>query len=484
MTPRPTAPLVIASNRGPVDFVLADGEIVRRPGAGGLINVLGPVLAGGEGVWIAAARTEGDRAMARRAAGVPVPVDIPEGRVAVRALEFAPETYQAYYEAIGTDILWFLHHHLLESIPDGAQLRSNWQAYEQVNDRFAAACAEVAAPGAVVLVQDYHLTTAPARLRARRRDLRIAHFTMTPWADPDRFHALPAPIARELVEGMLGADVVAFLATRWADAFLRCCAELGLEVDLVGRRVRSGDREAAVRVYPVGVDVAALRERLGHPRVRAEIGRLDAELGERQLIARVERMEPAKNTVRGVEAYGALLAARPDLAGRVVHHVLAYTSRATLPGYRRYAEEAHAAVRAVNDRFGTPGWTPVVLTTENDFDHGLALMARADVLVVNPVRDGMNLVAKEGAAVNDRGLALVLSRDAGAAEELGEAALLVDPSDTLALTTAIAAGLELPAAQRRAQARRLRDRGGALPPRLWLSAVLADLSRSASTLVE
>ena len=146
---RATAPLVIASNRGPVDFAVTDdGGITARRGEGGLIAVLGPVLADGDGVWIAAARTEGDRVMARRAAaeGRLSMVDLPEGRVALRALEFDPGDYDAYYSTVGTQTLWFLHHHLLDEAwpQDHARFRADWGAYTRVNDGFAAACAEVA----------------------------------------------------------------------------------------------------------------------------------------------------------------------------------------------------------------------------------------------------------------------------------------------------------------------------------------------------
>ncbi|HZN19006.1 MAG TPA: trehalose-6-phosphate synthase [Micromonosporaceae bacterium] len=477
---RPTAPLVIASNRGPVDFELTENGITTRRGEGGLIAVLGPVLADRDGVWVAAARTEGDRVMARRAdaGGVLSLVDLPEGRVAVRGLELDPRDYEAYYSSVGTQILWFLHHHLLdEARPrDDAGFRADWAAYLRVNERFAAACAETAAPGAVVLLQDYHLAVAPAMLRARRPDVRIAHFTMCPWAEPQRFRQLPAGAARALVEGMLGADVVAFLANRWADSFLRCCAELGLEVDHRTRRVRHPAGEAAVRVYRVGVDVAALRDRCGHPRVRLAARELDALVGDCRLVARVERMEPAKNAVRGITGFGEFLAAHPEQAGRVVHHVIAYTSRAGLDSYRRYARQVQAAARAVNRRFGTPAWTPVRVETVNDFDRGIALMARADVLVVNPVRDGMNLVAKECAAVNDRDAAVILSRETGAAEELGGAALLVDPFDTAQLADTIATALAMPRSDRRRRLQALRAGAMALPPRRWLATVLVDLS--------
>jgi trehalose 6-phosphate synthase len=243
--------------------------------------------------------------------------------------------------------------------------------------------------------------------------------------------------------------------------------------------IRHPDGVTRARVYPVGVDVPELRERMTRPAAARAATRVDEQVGDRLLITRVERMEPAKNAVRGVLAFGDYLAAHPDMAGRVVHHVLAYSSRADLPGYRRYTAEVQAAVDAVNAHHGRTGWTPVLLDTVNDADRGLALLARADVLVVNPLRDGMNLIAKEGPAVNDRDAVLILSREAGAAEEIGDAALLVDPHDVGALAGAIAAAVAMDPGERRRRAVALRAAAGALPPKEWLSKVLADLAPAA-----
>ncbi|MFY1681806.1 alpha,alpha-trehalose-phosphate synthase (UDP-forming) [Micromonospora sp. WMMD730] len=470
--------LVIASNRGPVDFRAdPNGIISYHRGEGGLIAVLTPVLAGGEGVWIAGARTDGDRIVARRAASTaePTAVDLPDGVVAVRYLDLDPRAYAAYYGTIGTETLWFLHHHLPVAGPDPAW-EAAWRDYERVNDEFAAACARAAAPGAAVLLQDYHLALAPSQLRQRRPDVRTAHFTMCPWADLAHFQRLPEQAARSLIHGMLGADLLAFLTPRWARAFLDSCADLGYAIDPARSEVHLPGRTVSVRVYPVGVDVSRLRERTAGSPARAEAARLDEIVAGRTLVARVERMEPAKNAVRGIEAFGELLRARPELVDRVVHYVLAYESRSSLPAYREYAADVAAAVTAVNGRYLTAARPPVVLDARNNLDRGLAVLARADVLVVNSWRDGMNLVAKEGAAVNTRDGVLILSRDAGAADELSPYALTVDPGDVGQLTRALATALNLPSSRRREWLHGLREASGAMPPRGWLDAVLADLA--------
>jgi trehalose 6-phosphate synthase len=483
-TQRGGAELVIASNRGPVERRTgADGRVAVHRGAGGLIAVLGPALASHGGVWVAAALTDEDRAAARelRARGRLDAVDLPEGPIGVRLLDVDPGDFASYYRTVSSELLWFLQHHLL---PGGApmswdaELRGHWDAYRRVNDAFATACAEAAAPGATVLLQDYHLTLAAHRLRELRPDVRSAHCTMTPWADPEHFAALPDDVRRELVSGLLGADLVCFLVPRWAEAFLSCCEQLGLRVDRARRAVRGpGGRWSQVRCFPVGVDAQSLRSRAEAPDVAYHERQLGALTENARLVVRVDRMEPSKNIVRGLDAYALFLEQHPERHGSVVHFVLAYASRGELAAYRDLAAQVGLLAADINRRFGSADWQPVVLETRNDFGRGLAAMALADVVVVNPVRDGMNLVAKEAAVLGRRDPALVLSRHAGAADDLADGCTLVDPFDVQELADAIAESLALPRAERTVRRERLRKGAVALPPGQWLAEVLAALAQ-------
>jgi trehalose 6-phosphate synthase len=482
---RAPARLVIASNRGPVERRAGPGGRVDvHRGSGGLVAVLGSALAAAGGVWVAAAITGADAQRAGELArtGRLDQVRLPEGPVRLRMLHLDPVVYRGYYRAISTELLWFLHHQMFDLTRQpvmDATLRAEWGRYRAANAAFARGCAEEVAPGGTVLLQDYHLALAPRQLRRLRPDARSAHFTMVPWADPGYFAVLPDDLARNLIDGMLGADMVCFLVPRWADAFLACCAGLGYPVDAPRRIVRDGDgRDVAVRCFPVGVDPDELRARAGAADVAAHKDALRRTLDGRKLVLRVDRMEPSKNVLRGLAGFAELLERDPVRRGRVVHLVLAYSSRGDLAPYRAYAADVEASVRRINARFGRPGWQPVLLETGNDYGRGLAAMAVADVLVVNPVRDGMNLVAKEGPVVSERDLALVLSTQAGAADDLSGGALLVDPFDVTSLADAIAIGLDLPPAERAARLRRLRAGAGALPPRRWLDAALAELDRS------
>jgi len=483
---RGAADLVVASNRGPVEMHDGADGVVARRGSGGLIAVLGPALASRGGVWVASALTPAERAMARAAARgrLRATVELPEGPVGLRLLDHDRVRYAQYYGRTSNELLWFLHHHMFDLTRQpvfDAALRASWSGYRDVNDAFAAACAEEAAEGGAVLIQDYHLSLAPRRLRSLRPDVRSAHFTMVPWADPDYFAVVPEPIARELVDGLLGADMVCFLVARWAEAFLACCQRLGYAVDRARTAVRDGDgRWAAVRCFPVGVDPETLRRRASEPDVERHKRALRELAGDRRLVVRVDRMEPSKNVLRGLAAFSELLQREPALRGRVVHFVLAYASRGELAAYRQYAEDVRRRVEEINRRFGTADWRPVVLETRNDFGRGLAAMALADVLVVNPLRDGMNLVAKEGPVVSEGGLALVLSRHAGAVDDLADGAALVDPFDVSALAARISSALAMSGEERAARLDKLRRGAGALPPGRWLAAATAELERVAA----
>jgi trehalose 6-phosphate synthase len=296
-------------------------------------------------------------------------------------------------------------------------------------------------------------------LRELRPDLRIGHFSHTPWAPPEYFRLLPGDIREQLMAGMLGADRVAFLTRRWADAF-RDCAQAFL-----GSGMPAGTR---IGVHGLGADGDFLRKRAHEPDVEERMAALREEIGAgRRTIVRVDRTELSKNIVRGLLAYRQLLEDHPEWRERVVHVAFAYPSRQDLAVYRDYTAAVQRVAEEINSAYGTPGWTPVVLHVKDDFARSLAAYRLADVALVNPIRDGMNLVAKEVPVVSDEGCALVLSREAGAYEELGPHAFAVNPYDVLETARALHEALSLPDAERAERSKRLADAATALPPARW-----------------
>ncbi|PKW09178.1 trehalose 6-phosphate synthase [Streptomyces sp. 1222.5] len=458
------AEVLVASNRGPVSYTVDDdsgGSLRARRGGGGLVSGLSAIGPDTNAVWVCAALGDGDREAVRRADGGLLPTEDTGGQ-RVRMLDIDAQVHADAYNGIANSVLWFVHHMLyqtpLEPVFD-AEFRRQWAAYEAYNRAFAEALAEEAAEGAAVLIQDYHLALAPRMLRRLRPDLRIGHFSHTPWAPPDYFRLLPDDIAAELLSGILGADRAAFLTQRWADAFKDCCHAV------LGPGIPSGTR---IGVHGLGADGDFLRKRAHEPDVAERMAALRQEIGEgRRTIVRVDRTELSKNIVRGLLAYRQLLDDHPEWREKVVHVAFAYPSRQDLAVYRDYTAEVQRVAEDINARYGTPGWTPVELHVKDDFARSLAAYRLADVALVNPIRDGMNLVAKEIPLLSDEGCALVLSREAGAYEELGADAIVVNPYDVTGTADALHEALSLPREERAERSKRLAAAATALPPARW-----------------
>jgi trehalose 6-phosphate synthase len=323
------------------------------------------------------------------------------------------------------------------------------------------------------MIQDYHLPLVPRMLAEQRPDVQIAHFSHTPWAPPDYYRLLPEAVGREVLDGMLGADHAGFLCARWADAFVACCAEfLGAEVNAGTRTVRHRGHVTTVGVHALGVDAGELRDRAAAADVQAHVAALGTATQGRQLIVRIDRTELSKNIVRGLAAYRELLVTHPEWRGRVTHLAFAYPSRHDLPEYREYTARVQRVAAEIVDEFGTDDWDPLILQVNDDYPRSLAAYQLADVLLVNPIRDGMNLVAKEGPILAQRGCALVLSTEAGAAAELGPDAVLVNPFDVTQTAEALHQALTMPDTERDRRRAALAEAGAALPPTAWFQAQL------------
>ncbi|MEU0695936.1 trehalose-6-phosphate synthase [Streptomyces niveus] len=463
MVSEQAAQVLVASNRGPVSYTLGeDGELTSGRGGGGLVSGLSAIGPDTNAVWVCAALGDGDREAVRRTGGRLDTGDT--GGQRVRMLGIPPEVYADAYNGVANSTLWFVHHLLYQTPLEPAfdsDFRARWASYEAYNRAFAEALADEAGDGAAVLIQDYHLALVPGMLRALRPDLRIGHFSHTPWAPVDYFRLLPDDIARQLLRGILGADRAAFLTHRWADAFTACCTEL-----------LGGTGNTAIGVHGLGADADFLRERANRPDVDERLAELREQIGgpdgtPRRTIVRVDRTELSKNIVRGMLAYRQLLTDRPEWRERVTHVAFAYPSRQDLAVYRDYTARVQEVADEINSTYGTPGWTPVVLHVKDDFARSLAAYRLADVALVNPIRDGMNLVAKEIPVVSERGCALVLSREAGAYEELGDDALVVNPYDVSATAVALHEALTMDDDDRTARTKRLAAAATALPPQRW-----------------
>ena len=450
-------PVVIASNRGPLSFYLeADGahgeHLVGRRGGGGLVSGLAPLVESGQATWIAAALSEADRLAAVSGTASA------EG-LEVRLLDLDLVDQRLYYDTISNSTLWFIHHNLYDLTREPSFDRGwwdAWDAYRRVNHAFADAVVEHAPEGATVLVQDYHLTLLANRVRAGRDDLRLVHFHHTPFAGPDGARILPPRALEEMLTGLAGHDACGFHTPEWASNYAQT-------------QLWFGGRNVTTFQATLNSDADDLRAVAAGDRCGAALAGLEEIAGDRLVVARVDRMELSKNIVRGFAAYDRLLERRADLRGRVVFIACCYPSRLGVPDYARYAEEVAAAVDAVNERWGDDGWAPIVLMDDDDHPRSVALLRRYDALLVNPIRDGLNLVAKEGPMVNEHDGQLVLSTEAGAWYELEGAADGTFPFDIEQTSVALEVALDRPADERRERARQLRELATARTPADWLA---------------
>jgi trehalose 6-phosphate synthase len=454
--------LIVVSNRGPIAFQFDDnGEPVAGRAGGGLASTLGGGVRGDDVVWVAATMNDADRAAAKQAD--------PEGELRLdgyrlRFVDVAAETYAAAYNVVANETLWFWHHHMFDSAHRprlDATFRAAWESFREMNLALATAAANAAEPDATVLVQDYQMALVPAMVRALRPDVHISHFTHTPWVDPALLGLLPDDVVDELLLGMGGADACGFHAPRWADAFAGCWRANPATRDLPMPRTY---------VAPAAADHDEVAEVAASPECAREIAIFNAAVEDRMCIVRVDRIEPSKNLLRGLWAYRELLSSHPEWRNRVCLVAMCYPSRESLAEYQQLHHDVAEAADALNREFGTDEWVPVFLDTNDDFARSVAGLRRADVFLVNPIRDGLNLVAYEGPAINERDAALVLSREAGACDELGPAgAIVVNPFDVVGTAEALHLALSLEPAERRARYEKLHSVATARTPAEWLA---------------
>lgn len=392
----------------------------------------------------------------------------------VHLLDIDEQTYDRYYNGFANRILWFAAHGLWTDAPIfGDDEYAMWDAFRSVNATVATAMAEEAAGDALLLPQDYHLALVPLALRNRDAGP-VAAFWHIPFPTPENLALLPRAWAVDLLEGMLGADVLGFHVRRWVMRFTACCEQF-LGARVVGPFVEHRGHRTGVVANAIGIDAAALRRDAGAVRVDDLLRERDEAVGDRVLLLRVDRTEPSKNTVGGLLAYETLLEQRPDLVDRVTQLVSLTPSREQIPEYQAYMRECETIIERIAGRFG-----PAVITleVEDDFQKTLAAFRHYDVLVVNSVSDGLNLVALEGPTVNQRDGVLVLSRETGAADQIGDAALLIDPFDQAQTVAALEQAIEMSAPDRATRAALLRERAEGKPPPQWLAEQITTLEEA------
>lgn len=478
MTDRPPA-LILVSNRGPVVF----SEEGMRRGGGGLVTALTGIASHREVTWVASAMTEHDALAAIQHYDKSFTVGLPEGsEYRIRLVRSESEAYERFYNIVANPMLWFIQHYLWDLSNAPYVRREEVEAFEfgynVVNEDLAKAVLEEISghERPVVMVHDYHLYTLPRLIRRARPDAFLHHFIHIPWTQPDAWRVLPTQIRNELFEGVLSNDIVGFHTNSYRRNFLQCCRDLTeYGVDFERSTVSVGDREVWVRAYPLPIDhryTQALAER---PRTQE----FEKELVRRRrdhLILRVDRADLSKNVLRGFAAFDIFLEQHPEFRERVTFMAQLMPSRTDVPEYAEYLERIEAVVAVVNHRHGTPDWMPIHLKLRDDLEEAVASYKHYDVMLVNAMFDGMNLVVKEGPLVNQRNGVVILSENTGAHEELGEFALSVNPFDIQELADSIHAALTMSEQERTRRSEGLKQIVMQRNPGDWIDDQLVDIA--------
>jgi trehalose 6-phosphate synthase len=477
------APLVLVSNRGPVTFQ-DDGSLKR--GTGGLVTALQGLASHRDAIWIASTMTDRDTDVAAEHGGRPFEVEAPEGgRYRVKLVTSHPEAYDRFYNIFANPIIWFIQHYLwdLSNAPDirRHEIEAFEFGYNVVNEDLAAAVLEEidGQDEPVVMVHDYHLYTLPAMVRRARPDAFLHHFIHIPWTQSDAWRVLPSHIRKEIFDGLLANDIIGFHTRSYRRNFLQCCRDLlDLDVDMERGVVRHHGREVWVRAYPLPIDWRATQALGERQRVREFEERLLRRRREYSIL-RVDRADLSKNVLRGFTAFDIFLDQHPEFSERITFTAQLMPSRTDVPEYAEYLERIEALVAVVNHRHGTPDWMPIDLKLRDDLAEAVASYKHYDVMMVNAMFDGMNLVAKEGPIVNQRNGVSLLGENTGAHEELGDFALSVNPFDVQELADSIHAALTMSEDERRRRADGMRQIITSRDPGDWIDEQIADIRKKA-----
>ncbi len=483
----PERELVLVSNRGPATFERTDdGSLKPSRGGGGLVTALTGLVHHRDALWVASAMSDEDAEAAREHGGKSFECDLGDTTYRIRLVESDTDAYEQFYSVVANPLLWFIQHYLwdLSNAPDigRREVDAYEQGYRAVNRDLAEAVLEEISDDsdAVVMMHDYHLYTAPREIRLARPDVFLHHFVHIPWTQPDAWRVLPRDMREDIYQGILSNDIVAFHTRAYRRNFLLCCRELfDLDVDEKKGIVYIDEREVWVRAYPLPISADTFRQ----SSQRAAVHEYEREILRRRrehLILRVDRADLSKNILRGFAAFDLFLEQHPEFIEQVTFIAHLIPSRQDVTEYAEYLERIEALVAVVNHRHGTTDWMPIDLRLRENLEEAIAAYKHYDLLMVNAMFDGMNLIAKEGPLVNERHGVSLLSENTGAHEELAEFALSVNPFDVQEQADAIHRALTMSAEERSWRAEGLKQVVEARDPGDWVDDQLADIEAKLS----
>lgn len=483
-----TAPLqiIVVSNRGPFSFSLKDGEVTAQRGAGGLVTAISSIAKTQNVLWVSCALSQGDIAWAESTAGKAQWVQ----DMNVQMIVPDASQYQGYYNVISNPLLWFIQHELYDTPRHPVINETTWKAWSEgyvaINRQFAEAVAESAAKlegQIIVMVQDYQLYLTPRYLRELLGNRVVIQFFLhIPCPGPDAWRILPLTMRRELLGSLLQADIIGFQTERDTRRFLQTCADVlpGIRVVKPWRKIVYQDHETQTMPYPISIDVESLKETLASEDAQRQRALLRANYNNLRMILRVDRVEPSKNVLRGLMAYRDFLTTYPEYLRQVYLLALLVPSRGEISEYKDYLRDIMVLSGEINATLGDSNWEPVRILLGNNYPRAIAALSQYDVLMVNPLTDGMNLVAKEGVVINQCNGVLILYEEAGVADEFRKDALLIAPFDVYNTREAIHTALNMSLEEKQLRAANLAQQVMSNDIHKWFVRQLEDAERNLS----
>lgn len=477
--------IIIVSNRGPITIsVSQEGETIYKRGSGGLVTALTGLAHFTKLTWVACAMSDED---AKWKHGE-ICAENDDCNLDVYFINPSSEAYEGYYNQISNPLLWFLQHSMWDVPRSPVIDQQTWKAwdagYQIVNRQFAKEIASLVKKKkkpVLIMLQDYHLYLAARYLKKylRGQDITISMFVHIPWPGPEYWGILPARMREEILDGLAAVDVMGFQTSEDGLNFIRTCENYlpKAQVRYKNRRVLYRSHNTFVKDFPISIDVKALKETAQSDDVINYQKEIESQVDEKKMILRVDRLEPSKNILRGFQAYETLLESHPEYHGKIVFDAFLIPSRIGVDEYKTYLDEIMVAVGRINAHYGSSDWEPIRLLVGENYPRAVAAMKLYDVLLVNSIADGMNLVAKEGPIVNQKDGVLILSERAGARQQLSKGSLIVSPVDIYETYKALYQALEMPQEDRQKRIKTLRDLVEKEDINFWLTSQLEFLNR-------
>lgn len=444
--------IIIVSNRGPVTISKNnEGEVTFKRGSGGLVTALTGLAHFTKLTWVACAMSPEDAEWKQGE----ICSEENDCNLNVHFINPTPQAYEGYYNQISNPLLWFLQHSMWDVPRSPVIEEKTWKAwdtgYHVVNRQFAKEIAELVKrmdKPVLFMLQDYHLYLAARYLKKylRGQDVTISLFVHIPWPGPEYWGILPPRMREEILDGLAAVDLIGFQTSEDGLNFIRTCENYlpKANVRYRNRRIQYRSHNSHVRDFPISIDVNALLMLAESQEVLEYQREIESQVNEKKLILRVDRLEPSKNILRGFQAYESLLETHPEYHGQIVFMAFLIPSRVGVEEYQTYLDEIMVAVGRINAHFGSSDWEPVRLLVGENYPRAVAAMKLYDVLLVNSIADGMNLVAKEGPLVNQKDGVLILSERAGARQQLSKGSIIISPVDIYDTQKALHQAINMP----------------------------------------